>query len=43
LTVEEISQSLGVSPVTVKRDWAFAKAWLLREITGADRVPLHQL
>lgn len=43
LTVEEISQSLGVSPVTVKRDWAFAKAWLLREITGAERTPVHPL
>ena len=32
LTVEETAEILGVSPATVKRDWAVAKAWLLREI-----------
>jgi RNA polymerase sigma-70 factor (ECF subfamily) len=32
LSVEETSQSLGISPATVKRDWAVAKAWLSREI-----------
>jgi RNA polymerase sigma-70 factor, ECF subfamily len=32
LTVEETGEVLGVSPATVKRDWAVAKAWLLREI-----------
>ena len=32
LTVEESAQILGVSPATVKRDWAVAKAWLSREI-----------
>ena len=32
LTVEETAEILGVSPATVKRDWAVAKAWLLHEI-----------
>lgn len=28
MSVEEIAEALGVSPVTVKRDWSTAKAWL---------------
>jgi RNA polymerase sigma factor (TIGR02999 family) len=32
LSVEETAEVLGVSPATVKRDWAVAKAWLLHEI-----------
>src|SRR4051812_3013795 len=28
LTVEEIAAVLDVAPITVKRDWALAKAWL---------------
>ena len=32
LTVEETAEALGVSPATVKRDWAVAKAWLYREM-----------
>jgi RNA polymerase sigma-70 factor, ECF subfamily len=32
LTVEETSEFLGVSPKTVKRDWAVAKAWLHAEL-----------
>jgi len=31
LSVEEAAQLLGVSPVTAKRDWKVAKAWLLHE------------
>jgi RNA polymerase sigma factor (TIGR02999 family) len=30
---EEIAEILGVSVVTVKRDWAFARAWLGRNLT----------
>jgi RNA polymerase sigma factor (TIGR02999 family) len=33
LTVEEIAQHLGVSQITVKRDWSIAKAWLSRHIS----------
>lgn len=32
LTVEETAEALGISPATVKRDWAVAKAWLTREL-----------
>ncbi len=32
LTLEETANVLGVSPVTVKRDWQIAKAWLRAEL-----------
>lgn len=32
LTIEQAAMSLGVSVGTVKNDWTFARAWLLREI-----------
>jgi RNA polymerase sigma factor (TIGR02999 family) len=34
LEVEEAAEALKTSPVTVKRDWRFAKAWLLRALSG---------
>jgi RNA polymerase sigma factor (TIGR02999 family) len=34
LSIEETGEVLGVSPMTVKRDWALARAWLYREMTG---------
>lgn len=34
LTVDETAEALGVSPRTVDRAWAYARAWLLREIGG---------
>ena len=37
LSVEEVAEVLGVSPTTVKRDTAMAKAWLVRELgSNAD-------
>src|SRR6202795_5199547 len=36
LNVEETAEVLKVSPVTVKRDWRAARAWLYRELTGED-------
>ena len=33
LSIEETSEILRVSPATVKRDWATARAWLYREIS----------
>lgn len=33
LTIEETAEALGVSPMTVKRDWRTAKLWLRREIS----------
>jgi RNA polymerase sigma factor (TIGR02999 family) len=35
LSVEETAEVLGVSTVTVARDWKMAKAWLAREIGRA--------
>ena len=32
LTEKEASEALGVSIATVKRDWTFARAWLLNEL-----------
>ncbi len=32
MSVEDTAAALGVSPRSVKRDWAFARAWLLREM-----------
>src|SRR5688572_17604891 len=40
LTVEETAAATGVSPATVKREWALAKGWLYRELSGAgDTAP----
>lgn len=39
LTVEQAAQVLGVSPATVKNDWAFARAWLLRDIAARQNKP----
>lgn len=32
LTVEETAEVLGISPATVKREWATARAWLYRRM-----------
>ena len=37
LDIDETAEALHVSRDTVKRDWAFAKLWLLRELSGAER------
>ncbi len=34
LSVEETAEALGISCVTVMRDWSTAKAWLYREMTS---------
>ena len=34
LSVEESADALGMSPATLKRRWALARAWLHRELTG---------
>jgi len=33
LTIDETAEALGIAPMTVKRDWALARAWLYRELT----------
>jgi len=32
LSIEESAEVLGISPATLKRRWAMARAWLLREL-----------
>jgi RNA polymerase sigma factor (TIGR02999 family) len=39
LTQEQAAQELGVSLSTVERSWAFARAWLFREIQKLRRDP----
>lgn len=39
LTVEEIADTLDLSPATVKRHWTLARAWLKRELSRADDGP----
>jgi len=34
LTVDETAAVLAVSPATIKREWAMAKSWLYRELSG---------
>ena len=34
LTLEEAAQVLGISVVTAKRHWRYARAWLHREVSG---------
>ena len=34
LTVEETAEAMTISPATVKRHWAIARAWLARELEG---------
>jgi RNA polymerase sigma factor (TIGR02999 family) len=33
MTVEDTAEALGISPATVKREWAMARAWLNRELS----------
>ncbi len=35
LTVEETAEVVGISPATVKRQWAMARAWLKRAVDTA--------
>jgi RNA polymerase sigma factor (TIGR02999 family) len=37
MTVEETAQVLGVSARTVKRNWAYARAWLGRQLSAYDQ------
>src|SRR5918993_3330797 len=38
LSMEEVARALEVSVRTVHSDWAFARAWLYRELSGLDAV-----
>ena len=35
LSVEETAEVIGISPVTVMREWSKAKAWLYRELSNS--------
>ena len=37
LEVDETAEVLGVSAITVKREWLKAKAWLHRELSAGAR------
>jgi RNA polymerase sigma-70 factor, ECF subfamily len=37
MTVPEVAEALGVSVVTVERDWRLARAWLATQLAGDDR------
>lgn len=39
MSIEETSEVLGVSPATVKREWASARAWLYRELSRTAAPP----
>lgn len=34
LSIEETAEALNISPATVKREWAFARSWLYKEMTS---------
>ena len=34
LGIEETAEAMGISPATVKREWAVARGWLRRELEG---------
>jgi RNA polymerase sigma factor (TIGR02999 family) len=44
LSIEETADVLGISPATLKRRWALARAWLFRELSDGDseRVALRR-
>jgi RNA polymerase sigma factor (TIGR02999 family) len=38
LSVDEVAQAMGISTRTVKRNWAFARAWLGREMNAQSSI-----
>ncbi len=43
LSVEETAEVLDVSPTTVKREWAIAKAWLLQALEREAPAPARRV
>jgi RNA polymerase sigma factor (sigma-70 family) len=39
LSIEETAAALGVSTATVRNEWTFSKAWLLKQITSDGSAP----
>ena len=42
LTLEEASRVLGIAPATADRHWAFARAWLFREVRRRQGGFVHE-
>ena len=36
LNIDETADTLGISPATVEREWALAKAWLFRRLSPRE-------
>ena len=36
IEISQIADNLGVSLATVKRDWEYARTWLMRDIQQGD-------
>ena len=36
LDIDEAAEALGISPATVEREWALAKAWLYRRLSPGE-------
>lgn len=36
LSIEETAEALGISVITVNRDWRLARTWLIREMNGGQ-------
>jgi RNA polymerase sigma-70 factor, ECF subfamily len=36
LSIEETAEALGISVITVNRDWRLARTWLMREMSGEE-------
>jgi RNA polymerase sigma factor (TIGR02999 family) len=41
MSVDETAEALGISSVTVMRDWKFAKFWLLNQMSKSPKKPKH--
>ena len=41
LTIDETAEALDISPATVSRDWAMARAWLNRMLADTDPPEAH--
>jgi RNA polymerase sigma factor (TIGR02999 family) len=39
LSIEDAARALGISSATAKRRWAYARAWLFRQIEGGRQQP----
>jgi RNA polymerase sigma factor (TIGR02999 family) len=39
LTIEETAEVMKLSPATIKREWAMARAWLHQSLMGGDGAP----